>query len=666
MGKSELRFRQVHLDFHTSEAIEGIGAKFDPDEFADTLAAAGVNSVTCFARGHHGWLYYSSKAFPERIHPHLARPNLLPEQIAACHARDIRVPIYITVQWDHYTAETHPEWLIVGEDGTLGHDRAQSVYRPGFYRYLCVNSPYVEFLKAHTQEVLEMMPVDGIFFDIVQPQSCSCSRCRGGMLAAGLDPSDPGDRTRFGRDVIRKFTAEMTAFVHERSPEATIFYNFGHIGPRHRAWAEAFTHWELESLPSGGWGYLHFPLTQRFARTTGHDCMGMTGKFHTSWGDFHSFKNPAALEFECFHMLALNAKCSIGDQLPPDGRICKATYELIGSVYREVAEKEPWCRRAKAVTEVALLTPEEFRGTGRHSGLPDSALGAARMLQELRHQFDIVDSQSDLGAYKLLILPDEVPVCGALAEKIEAFLAGGGKVLASYRSGLNEAGDAFALPALGVSFLGEAPYSPDFLMPTDKLGSSLPATEHVMYLRGLQVAPEGGAEVLAEVNVPYFNRTWEHFCSHRHTPSAHKAGYPGVVRTDRAIYFAHPVFTQYHANAPKWCKTFVADAIDQLLGEPLVRADGPSALLATLNEQPDEKRRVLHLLYYVPERRGQAFDVIEDVIPLHDVKVSVRAEGAVSAVTCVPQGEDLAFESRDGRVEFVLPKLVGHQIIELR
>ena len=76
---ASLRFRQVHLDYHTSEGIEGVGQKFDPEQFADTLAAAHVNSVTCFARCHHGWLYYPSKTFPERIHPHLDRPNLLGE-----------------------------------------------------------------------------------------------------------------------------------------------------------------------------------------------------------------------------------------------------------------------------------------------------------------------------------------------------------------------------------------------------------------------------------------------------------------------------------------------------------------------------------------------------------------------------------------------------------
>ena len=105
----DLRYRQVHLDFHTSQHIAGVGKEFDPALFAATLARAHVNSVTCFARCHHGYIYYDTRAFPERKHPQLTR-NLLREQIDACHARDIRVPIYVTVQWDKFTVDTQPGW----------------------------------------------------------------------------------------------------------------------------------------------------------------------------------------------------------------------------------------------------------------------------------------------------------------------------------------------------------------------------------------------------------------------------------------------------------------------------------------------------------------------------------------------------------------------------
>jgi hypothetical protein len=657
MKKIDLRFRQVHLDFHTSKAITGIGSEFDPDEFASTVEKAKVNSITCFARCHHGWIYFDTELFPERRHPHLTR-DLLREQIEACHARNIRVPIYITVQWDHLTANQHPEWLIMNDQGCIS---GTPPYQAGFYRRICLNTPYVDFLKKHVQEVLETLPTDGIFFDIVAPQECSCKYCREGMIDAGLDPTDPQVRRDYATSVVNNFKRDMTGFVRQFNQDCSIFYNAGHVGPKHRVIADAYTHFELESLPSGGWGYMHFPLTQRYARNLGLDCMGMTGKFHTSWGDFHSFKNKQALQFECFNMLALGAKCSIGDQLPPTGKICQTTYNLIGSVYSEVEKKEPWCAEAKPVVDIGVFTPEEFV-IGRHN---DTAMGVIRILQEGAHQFDIIDSATDISEYKAVILPDNIPVSDEFARKLEGYLGNGGALIASYKSGLNTQGNDFALKALGIKLKGDAPYSPDFIVPKGKIGKELPETEHVMYMKGLEVEPEAGSEVLADAIVPYFNRTYKHFCSHRHTPSSGKPGYPAVVQKGRAIYFIHPIFAQYNKNAPRWCKTLVLNALDILLPNPLMLLEAPTTTLATVNQQASENRWVVHLLHYIPERRGQDFDIIEDVIPIFNVKVSVKAPKGVQGVVCVPEQESLEFQENNGRIEFVLPKLEGHQMIAL-
>ena len=172
-----------------------------------------------------------------------------------------------------------------------------------------------------------------------------------------------------------------------------------------------------------------------------------------------------------------------------------------------------------------------------------------------------------------------------------------------------------------------------------------------------------GSEVLVQTNVPYFNRTWEHYFSHRHTPSTGKPGYPGVVRNGRAIYFMHPLFAQYQQNAPLWCKQIVLNAVSLLLADPLVRTSLPSAGLVSVNEQTKERRYVVHLLHYVPERRGLDFDVVEDVVPLLGVRVSLRVPRRVRGVATAPQGARLTFTEKARRVEFTLPRLEGHQMI---
>jgi hypothetical protein len=553
-------------------------------------------------------------------------------------------------------------------------------YEAGFYRKLCLNSPYLDFLKAHTQEILESLPTDGLFFDIVQPVECSCTFCRTKMEAEGLEPSDPAARQRFGLETINDFKLDMTDFVRRFNTDCSIFYNAGHVGTRHRAVARAYTHFELETLPSGGWGYIYFPVTMRYGRTLGLDCLGQTGKFHTSWGDFHSFKNLAALQYECFRMLAMGAKCMIGDQLHPAGRIDQDVYDLIGEVYAEVEKKEPWCEGARNVTEIAVLHPEEFIGGG-HKNLPPAIQGVTRMLEESGHQFDVVDSASDLGDYKVVVLPDYITASPDPIESLEAYLANGGAVIASFASGLDTTESGFALKSLGVRLQGEGDRDLegrlvrgrhfahhdfcDYVLPKEGIAQGLRKTEHAMYMRGMEVAAEPGSEVLADTVLPYFDRTYRHFCSHRQTPSSGRLGDPAIVRNGRCIYFSHPIFSQYERNAPRWCKRLFLNALDVLLPEPLVRQDGPTTMQVTVNEQHRENRWVLHLLHYIPERRGQDFDVLEDVIPLHDVRLSVRVPEKVEEVARVPENKPLGFEQKDGRVELVLPRLDGHQMIAL-
>ena len=100
-----MRYRQIHLDFHTSERIPGIGSRFDARDFAKTLADASVDSVTVFSKCHHGWSYHPTKVGKQ--HPNLDF-DLLRAQIDALHGAGINAPVYISAGWDELAAREHP------------------------------------------------------------------------------------------------------------------------------------------------------------------------------------------------------------------------------------------------------------------------------------------------------------------------------------------------------------------------------------------------------------------------------------------------------------------------------------------------------------------------------------------------------------------------------
>ena len=52
-----LKFRQIHLDFHTSPEIPEVGVDFNKAQWQKTLLDSAVDSITCFATCHHGYAY---------------------------------------------------------------------------------------------------------------------------------------------------------------------------------------------------------------------------------------------------------------------------------------------------------------------------------------------------------------------------------------------------------------------------------------------------------------------------------------------------------------------------------------------------------------------------------------------------------------------------------
>lgn len=652
---AELPFRQVHLDFHTSPLIPDVGRDFDAEAFAAQLEEARVNSVTVFAKCHHGMAYYPTDVGVR--HPHLKR-DLMGEMIQACHRRSIRTPLYISVVWDEHMAHDHPEWQQVTPQGRTGVIEA---FAAG-WKWLCMNSPYLDYVVAQTEEVVGRYEADGVFFDIIMVTSpgCTCRYCVDGMLSEGLDPQCEGDLRRYSVQVARRAMDRLSQAVWRHRPGLKVFYNsrLRLARDEESGWRSELpymTHVEIESLPSGQWGYLHYPLYSRYVQTLGAPYLGMTARFHKSWADFGGLKNEAALEYEVFSMLATGAQCSIGDQLHPRGALEKPAYDLIGRVYQSVEAKEAWCVGAQPVQEVGVLVTVE--GWEREADLTPEE-GATMALLQSQRQFQLVDRVADWDAYKVLILPDRYLVDTATAERLRSYVERGGSLLVSGAAPLED-NDGILAGLLGIEKAGPADYTTHYIEAEPPLG--LPEMAHVMYEAPVLVTPAQGTETLAWVTRPYFERRWDHFSSHRQTPPDARTDYAAVTQRGRCIYIASPIFSAYRRHGNRVYRQLVEACLDRLAPERLVRADLPSSAQVTLMRQGD--RLVCHLLHYVAERRTPDIDIIEDVIPLMDVTLSVRVGDHPSRVYLAPQEQPLHWRYADGMATVVVPEVRGHQMV---
>ena len=230
-----------------------------------------MDSITVFSKCHHGWAYHPSPSPTSSTH--ISTSICSGAQIEAAHAIDVKTPVYLSAGLDEKEARRHPEWLI--RDANDRMNWADNFLKPGYHQF-CLNTPYLDILLAQIEEVVQNYDADGIFLDIVGVRTCVCHTCRKALLDAGEDPRDPAAVAALGERTYANYTRRANEAVHKHKPGLPVFHNNGHIRRGRRDLARMNTHLELESLPTGGWGYDHFPALRALCRefrnaVSGHD-----------------------------------------------------------------------------------------------------------------------------------------------------------------------------------------------------------------------------------------------------------------------------------------------------------------------------------------------------------------------------------------------------------
>jgi Hypothetical glycosyl hydrolase 6 len=656
MDQHPLPSRQVHLDFHTSPLIQDVLCEWDAEAFADTMVRAHVNSVTVFAKCHHGLSYYPTEIGAS--HPHMGSRDLLGEQIRALQARGIAAPIYYTVGWDERLAHLHPEWRQVQHDGLS----PRAADHPGAWWFLSYLHPeYLEHMRRELREIMARYPVEGIFFDIVFAHHNAGfeEHARTIRRDHGIARFTLEHQQHWNALSKRLFAEAMTPLVLEHHPQARVFYNSAHtfsVDSRHglRGVNQVQTHWEIESLPSGFWGYHHFPRFARHVIGFGLPWLGMTGRFQRMWGDFGGIKPQAALEYECFRTQAHGGANSVGDQLPPRGQLDPAAYELIGAVYAQCKVAEEFYEGSSSRFDVGLMLASHASVPASHASQVEE--GAVLALEEMHYNPAVLDDASDLEPFKLVILTDTTVITKTLRDKLEAYHANGGKLLISHRGGMDENG-TWALDFLPVQYQGELEIKPTYWRTSPEFWLEAHRSDRVFYEPGLNFSCLPGAWILVDRVLPYFERTDTHFMSHLQAPPVQDVHpHPAVIAGERFVIFADPIFAAYRQTGSSFLRDVLERAIHKLIGLPSVGHGLARSVLCVPRQRGQDL--IVTLLHYIPQRKALDGDVLEKASSF--AGEILRIPGATRARLF--QGADL---ERLEPGEFVLPISRGRLLIEV-
>lgn len=660
--------RKIHLDFHTHPDTRGIGAGFNADAFADTLARAHVNYLATPGKCHFGNIYYASKV--GRTHPQLADPEMFPATVRACAKRGIKVQAYWTLGLDAHAAHLHPDWRQRYADGAYGNW--------GHYLHMCFASPYIDkMVIPEIVECIERCPgLAGFWFDIALYVD-------GAFYATGFETvarerlgdqaADVTARWWLARQIIRERCIELDAAIKARLPGAENYFN------------SLVVPGEPQNLPLQPLQEVENPILfggpekmtahVRWLRGRGARTIGLVSRFQGPWSDPGTLRTPDQMRFDVARTVALGCDVSMGDHRYPDGHLEPEVYRRLAPIYEQVAKADAWLAGARPCREAVLLAPL-CSGSGKGLLFPDlapSTLAAARVLEELGIQFDIASTADELPAADLVVWPGDEPGSPELLARLAQHVKRGGALLGMHAA-LTGAEDLFGAQSLpwtpakteavsGMASIGHvagSAASADTCGPTEQFLALLPACggpefPHILLQPTRRIAAAADAAVLAEFRQPIAAKP----------PFAGVAAIgPAIVQKSRVIYCAPALFAEHAESGSPLLREFIGTLCGRLQAKRLVRHDGGTSVAAHLHRTRQGYN--LHLVHWAMERWHKQLNPVAEFPTIGPITVELDIPEPVVEVALLPGGETLSFRMVAGRCVFSVPRLHVWQALAVR
>jgi hypothetical protein len=627
-------------------------SRYDTQEWVDLLASTGVDLAALQAKCHAGNAYYSTDI--DHLHAGLRGRDAFNEQLEAFHRVDIRVWANISMIFDNYLFERHPDWRLrdsAGRDSKEAHFVVDDI-RPGV---LCINSPYRAFARKSLEAFARKYPVDYLHLDmlLIWTPICYCLSCheqywRDAKETLPLSTTATG-YTRYVRwrdSRLISFTREMLEAFKAIRPDAVTLFNSPrpHLPAPHSpvemvTLADAVGGDPVQDDPA--------PAAISYSSSTwanmkrDRPALMCIGRFHEGEGQQTGLRSVAELEVATMVAAAYNCSVMLIDAPRPDGSLYRSAYGTFKEVFDFLRKAEPFLG-GERIRCAAVYVSED---TKRHlyetspGTLPSQRRLAMEHVSGLKETFRSLQDQhipvevitklnlQELSEYSLVCLPDTLLMSDAEVKAIRRYVEAGGRLLAMrYASLADEDGNSrgnFALAdVFGVDYVGQTENDETYIEVDADLcrDAGIPDDMEVKVDAQALVRLRDAEDVSGSVVLPYSDRKYDahQWVSCWSSPPGVRTGSPAVVWNTfgqgRSCYMSARLNALSPLHSAVESTALVGALARRLLEDdgPL-RVDGPPWLLVTAYRQEDTSRVVLHLV-----------NANADPQPLSDVRVSIR------------------------------------------
>lgn len=595
----------------------------------------------------------------------------LAQIIDACHAADIRViartdfskvrrPIY----------EQHPDWAYVSPNGQVIDYNGDIA--------VCLNGAYQQdAMFAIIAELFTQLPFDGIFFNMSGYQTrdysgvyygpCHCLNCQrrfqamyGLALPVKEDLEDERYRlyTQFKLKTLAEHRAKLYHFISERWPHVAIasLREFGRGFIRQEsntAIDRPLPHWQYSGSENSKWASSSYP-TMLSSNTT---------------VDFIDFPYRHVTVSPHQQQLRLVQGLANGNALDwyligrIDNHEDRSGFAPIKEIFHYHAAHEGAYAQLTSKATIALLN-----GAQANQG---EFRGWFRFLVENHFLFDILMEEVALELpwekYAAIILPDYQPISDRLAARLDQFVASGGRLIASGRSGFRDESYAPrrqpALQALGMAGLESVrtDMRSAYFKLEDKGSFPRFAEIDLIYSGDLYIYASYAASATPQLKLvaPHAFGPPER-CYY--TQVTDRPGY--VVNRygqGQAIYLPWLPGALFHRQGYPNTTDFIADLLEKVAGLPPVKGKLSPMVEVTHFTRTDGAHDLVHLI----NGSGHFGNSFFAPVPMRDLQLTIHCERQPQVVKSLVHDQEYAQQWQAGELTITLPTLDLFDAIQL-
>jgi hypothetical protein len=633
-------FFGVHFDLHASEDITDAGKTLTVQMVDTFLTRVRPDFIQIDCKGHPG-----ISSYPTRVGYHVMGFEKDPLKLWREITEKNKVALFMHFSgvWDGKVVKEHPDWAIVKANGE------RSLEKTSFF------SPYLDSYMIPQLNELSDYKVDGAWIDgecwAVEPDYGEASLKRFSSETGITEiPRNSTDKyypefMEYTRKLFREHLNKYITAIHNYNPEFQITSNWAYSSMMPEEVTIDVDYLSGDVTPQNG--VYRSAFEARCLAPQGKPWDLMAWGFSWNGGNMPmNVKSVVQLEQEAAQIMAMGGGVQFYFQQNRDLSLKPWLATMLSEIGSFVRERQPYCQKAKAIPQIALLYPTvsyQKKAMRPYSNPIDKLEGSLNLILDAQYPVEILMEHHLTGRmeqYPVIIIPECDYLEPALKKELVNYVSGGGKLLLMG----TETAKLFA-DELGIESSATVEEGQQFIATSDRIGAIRSAIISVELRPGAKTISTfyTGSDFRLRGNI---------------VASSENALGKGKIT---AIYFnAGSVYKEYKSPV---LRDFIGNHINSLFPKPLVKVTGSHLVHVTLNRLND--RKYVNLVNITGEHTNPNAIGYDEIPSLKNLKVNIRTEIKPSKILLQPGNKILDFEYQNGNSEVLIPEISIHSILEI-